>query len=698
MLKKPVSFRMRHLISCVLITASACICISFLVLVLFNRQISDIKEKDYLTKMKLAANDLDVQQEIMESISYMVKITPCYREFYAARNAYYDLDIIEDMTKFQNYSPVVSSYYCLLSYSNSVYSPKGKLDISEFIYYTLGIRDGSMGKEDLLSSDSFWIRRHPTQKDVLLAVAPFYISSYLGGESPGSPDACMIFFIPASYLQQRLAQISGLPADGLRLCWNDQQIWGGQAPAAGPSLHVVSEGGGFRLFSSLPVREMYPQNKTLSLLYLLVLMGATILFAIFALLAGKRSYSPFDRIIKKLDISPNGNIHDIEKEIEKIQESQHYNLEQFQKNLQEIARQRCELVKRILFAKLNIAGRNEGIDELMAEAGISLNRPLFCVLVLRYSGSALTEGRMSLLAQSACDGEIGVYSAGQYEPGCFILILNYSAYGQEKEIVPVLQESLEGAQAEITLGDVYDDVSMLHLSLVSAFAKQQSPAALPAEAPLENWYDDRDVWLVMEAVKQGDGAKAHQYLEAVIHKLKDSYPSILFQRCICMDITNCLLKTLHQIALRIDQKYLYKLSIANDLDEFSQELDVVIGRICEAADLRKQQMEYRVIDYIKEVFTTDKFTIFEIAEHFGLSEREVGAIVKKITGMPYKEFIIHLRIERAKALLAENSFNVAQTGEAVGYSNIPYFIKLFRKNTGYTPGEYKKKAVSQGSF
>lgn len=165
-----------------------------------------------------------------------------------------------------------------------------------------------------------------------------------------------------------------------------------------------------------------------------------------------------------------------------------------------------------------------------------------------------------------------------------------------------------------------------------------------------------------------------------------------------MDITNCLLKTLHKIDLKMDQKYLYKLSIANDLDEFRQELDTVIDRICETACLRKEQMEYQVIDYIKEVFDTDKFTIFEIAERFELSEREVGAIVKKITGMPYKEFIIHLRIERAKALLAEDSYNVAQTGEAVGYNNIPYFIKLFRKNTGYTPGEYKKKVVSQGVF
>lgn len=691
MFKKNVSFRVRHLISYVIITASACICISLLVLILFNIHINDIKKKDYLAKMTLAVNDLDTQQEILESISYKVKITPCYRSFYASRNAYYDLDIIEDITKFQDYSPIISDYYCLLSYSNSVYSPKGKLEISEFISYALGVKDGSITKDVLLSSNSFWVAEHPVQKDVILAVAPMHISTYSGG---ASPDACMIFFITATDLQQRLEQISGLPAEGLILCWNDQQIWKTESEISDSLLHVVSDDGGFRLFSTLSVNQMYPQNKTFSILYLLVLTGLTILFAILALLAGKKSYSPFDRLIAKLNISPNGNIQDIEKEIEKFQESQHYNFEQFQKNLQEIAHQRCELVKRLLFAKLNIVDRNEGIDELMAEAGISLSRPLFCVLVLRCGGNVITEGRMSLLAQSASDGEINVYSAGLYEPGCFILILNYSAYGQEKEIVPVLRESLELDDAEFTLGDVYDDVAMLHLSLVSAFTKQKKSAASQMDTQIENWYDDRDVWLVMEAIKEGNGGKAHKSLDTVILKLKSSYPSVLFQRCICMDITNCLLKTLHEIDIKMDNKHLYKLSIANGLDEFQQELDIVIDQICETACLRKEQMEYKVIDYIKEVFYTDKFTIFEIAQHFGLSDREVGSIVRKITGMPYKEFIIHLRIERAKALLAEEHCNVAQTGEAVGYNNIPYFIKLFRKNTGYTPGEYKKKFES----
>lgn len=51
-----------------------------------------------------------------------------------------------------------------------------------------------------------------------------------------------------------------------------------------------------------------------------------------------------------------------------------------------------------------------------------------------------------------------------------------------------------------------------------------------------------------------------------------------------------------------------------------------------------------------------------------------------------------LRIEYAKKLLMqEEDMTVAQICQKVGYSNIPYFIKLFKEMTGMTPAKYKGK-------
>lgn len=48
-----------------------------------------------------------------------------------------------------------------------------------------------------------------------------------------------------------------------------------------------------------------------------------------------------------------------------------------------------------------------------------------------------------------------------------------------------------------------------------------------------------------------------------------------------------------------------------------------------------------------------------------------------------------MRIEKAKELL-RGDLNVTQVAEAVGIPDSNYFIKVFKKQTGYTPLKYKK--------
>ena len=691
MFTKTLKFRTRHIISYVSIIVITCLLIGLLVLVMFNIEVNSISLRDYRAKMTLAVNDLDTQREILELVSFYIRISPYYRPFYTERNPFYELDIINDIAKYQNYSPIVSEYYCMLLDSNSVYSGRGKIEIPDFISYTLGIRDGSLTEEYFFTKDTFWITAHPTRDDVLIAIIPMRISVYDGYDQP---NACIIFFITHNDFRHRIESISGLSADELILFWNGNLIWGEDTDISNNLINVTSDNGGFHLFSTANIRQIYPQAKTFRNYYLLVLMALTFLFIIIALFWGKRSYRSFASIITKLNIPSDGNAQDIEREIKKFQDSQHYSLEQFRENLQEAAHQRSEIAKRLLLARLNIS-RTEELDDLMAEAGISLKHPLFCVLIAR-CGNNVTEGRISALAQSISDEEMNVYSAGLFQPDCFLLILNFSDYGQEKEIASVLHESLESEDVEVTVGDISDDISMLHLSLVSAFMHKNDQEVLQDITPTGNWYDDREVWLVMEAIKEANSEKAQADFDTMIIKIKDKYPSVLFQRCICSDITNNLLKTLHGIDVKIDDKILHRLLMANDIDKFQLDFIVAIEDICKIISLRKEQIsneeEQNLIEYIKKEFYAANFTIFQVAEHFGFSDRKVGSIVKRITGKPYKEYIIHLRIERARHLLTEEHYNVAQTGRSVGYNNIPYFIKLFQNMTGFTPGEYKKRS------
>lgn len=58
-------------------------------------------------------------------------------------------------------------------------------------------------------------------------------------------------------------------------------------------------------------------------------------------------------------------------------------------------------------------------------------------------------------------------------------------------------------------------------------------------------------------------------------------------------------------------------------------------------------------------------------------------------GCGISEYVKKLRIEGAKRLLG-TSMNITQVSEAVGIPDVGYFIKIFKRETGYTPLKYKK--------
>jgi AraC-type DNA-binding domain-containing proteins len=63
--------------------------------------------------------------------------------------------------------------------------------------------------------------------------------------------------------------------------------------------------------------------------------------------------------------------------------------------------------------------------------------------------------------------------------------------------------------------------------------------------------------------------------------------------------------------------------------------------------------------------------------------------LKKYTGMSPLQYLHHLQVKRAKSLLENTGLSVAEIGRQVGIDNVNYFIRMFRKQTGMTPGQYR---------
>ena len=79
-----------------------------------------------------------------------------------------------------------------------------------------------------------------------------------------------------------------------------------------------------------------------------------------------------------------------------------------------------------------------------------------------------------------------------------------------------------------------------------------------------------------------------------------------------------------------------------------------------------------------------------IAPLFGYSSSYLGKIFSKKLGINFNTYVDNVRIEEAKKLLEENTLKVYEIAEQVGYSNVDYFHKKFKKVTGTSPAEYRK--------
>jgi two-component system response regulator YesN len=64
--------------------------------------------------------------------------------------------------------------------------------------------------------------------------------------------------------------------------------------------------------------------------------------------------------------------------------------------------------------------------------------------------------------------------------------------------------------------------------------------------------------------------------------------------------------------------------------------------------------------------------------------------------MTFSDFLIRVRIERAKELLAGQDLRISDVGMLVGYDDPKYFGQLFRKVAGESPLDYQRKYQGVG--
>ena len=222
----------------------------------------------------------------------------------------------------------------------------------------------------------------------------------------------------------------------------------------------------------------------------------------------------------------------------------------------------------------------------------------------------------------------------------------------------------------------------------------------------------------------------------------------LFAHSLVLDINNITSQPALNILPFSEQKFLSDLLVEEKYELFHKQLDKcldlcektkcpnrklnsVLKRVCEIAnnnyipititeqidelmtntyrysDLRKgmhdmlndifqtipENKKTNIVDLVKEYIEnhyTEQFSLSVLADKHNLSISYLSNSYKKAYGKSPNDYIIELRMQRAKTLLKEHSdVSIRQISELIGYTDPYYFSRLFKVYAGMTPSQYR---------
>ena len=105
------------------------------------------------------------------------------------------------------------------------------------------------------------------------------------------------------------------------------------------------------------------------------------------------------------------------------------------------------------------------------------------------------------------------------------------------------------------------------------------------------------------------------------------------------------------------------------------------------------ELNKRTIHYLEKHFGA-KLNIRGLASHFKVSHEHLSRIFLKECGIHLKEYIRKIKIERGKESLIKNpDFTIKGVAASIGMDDDKHFCRIFKEDTGVTPGEYRKTNI-----
>jgi len=82
-----------------------------------------------------------------------------------------------------------------------------------------------------------------------------------------------------------------------------------------------------------------------------------------------------------------------------------------------------------------------------------------------------------------------------------------------------------------------------------------------------------------------------------------------------------------------------------------------------------------------------------ISDKLQMPYEKISKIFSRVTGNTLEKYIIQLKVEKAKELIAGNEYSLSEISYMLGYSSVQYLSNQFKKTAGITVSEFKENPI-----
>lgn len=168
------------------------------------------------------------------------------------------------------------------------------------------------------------------------------------------------------------------------------------------------------------------------------------------------------------------------------------------------------------------------------------------------------------------------------------------------------------------------------------------------------------------------------------------------KKAISLNVTEYLLKPVDFDHLyKILEKLTSKIETKKKVQKYVAALEhTSADKIIDPHILETDKSKYtsKMLEYIKTCYA-QKISINDLSEKYGISSTYLNIKFKKETNYTFNDFLNRYRVLQAVELLKQDKLKVYEIGETVGFQDYKYFILVFKKYMGCSPGKFREAMV-----